>query len=68
MKTKHILLAVAFLLSASRIAFADRPLDRTETLQILEQLTSQPRKTWISAGTIEATREEYRAPRITELK
>ncbi|MHC4736036.1 MAG: cysteine peptidase family C39 domain-containing protein [Planctomycetota bacterium] len=67
MKTKHILLAVAFLLSASRIAFADRPLDRTEILQIFERLTSQPRKTWMPAGTIEATHEEYRASRKIDL-
>jgi len=66
MKTKHILLAVAFLLSVSCAAFADRELDRTETLQILEELTSQPRKTWIPAGVIEATHEEYRAPKITD--
>jgi len=66
MKTKHTLLAVAFLLSVSCAAFADRELDRTETLQILEGLTSQPKKTWIPAGVIEATREEYRAPKTTD--
>jgi len=66
MKTKHILLAVALLLSVSCAAFADRELDRTETLQILEELTSQPKKTWIPAGMIEATHEEYRAPKITD--
>jgi len=66
MKTKHILLAVALLLPISRAAFADRELDRAETLQIFERLTSQPRKAWIPAGTIEATREEYRAPKITD--
>jgi len=66
MKTKNILLAVVFLLSVSCAAFADRELDRTEILQIFQQLTSQPRKTWISAGTIEATREEYKAPKTTD--
>jgi len=66
MKTKNILLAVVFLLSVSCAAFADRELDRTETLQILQELTSQPKKTWIPAGTIEATREEYRAPKTTD--
>ncbi len=67
MKAKHILLAVALLLPISRAAFADRELDRTEILQILEELTSQPRKTWIPAGTIEATRKEYRAPKKTDV-
>jgi Tfp pilus assembly protein PilP len=66
MKKKHILLAVALFLSVSCIAFADRELYIMETLQILEQLTSQTRKTWIPAGTIEATHEEYRAPKTTD--
>ncbi len=66
MKTKNILLAVVFLLSVSCAAFADRELDRTEILQIFQQLTSQPKKTWIPAGTIEATREEYKAPKTTD--
>jgi len=67
MKTKHILLAVVLLLSVSYATFADRPLERTEILQIFQQLTNQPRKTWIPAGTIEARHEEYRAPKITDL-
>ncbi len=66
MKTKHIILAVVFLLSVSCVAFADRELDRTEILQIFERLTSQPKKTWIPAGVIEATHEEYRAPKTTD--
>ena len=66
MKTKNILLAVVFLLSVSCAAFADRELDRTEILQIFEELTSQPRRTWIPAGTIEATREEYKSPKTTD--
>ncbi len=67
MKTKQILLAVAFLLAVSCAAFADRELDRAEILQIFQKLTSQPKKTWIPAGTIEATHEEYRAPKITDM-
>jgi hypothetical protein len=66
MKTKRILLTVVFLLSVSSAAFADRDLSREEILQIFQQLTSQPRKTWIPEGTIEATREEYRAPKTTD--
>jgi hypothetical protein len=66
MKPKYILLVVAFLSFLSHTAFADRELDRTEILQIFQELTSQPKKTWIPAGTIEAAHEEYRAPKITD--
>jgi len=65
MKTKHVVLASLCLFLISGIAFGDRQLERAEILQILEKLTSQPTKTWISAGTIQATHEEYRAPKIT---
>jgi hypothetical protein len=41
----------------SGITFADRPLNRAEILQIFEQLTTHPRKTWTPAGTIEATNQ-----------
>ncbi len=67
MKAKHFVLAIILLLSVSCVTFADRQLDRAEILQIFEKLTSQPKKTWIPAGTIEATHEEYRAPKTTEL-
>ena len=67
MKTKHFLLTIILLLSVSCVAFADRQLERAEILQIFEKLTVQPRKTWIPAGTIEATHEEYRAPKTTDL-
>lgn len=67
MKTKHFLLTIVLSLSVSCVAFADRQLERAEILQIFEKLTAQPRKTWIHAGTIEATHEEYRAPKTTDL-
>lgn len=66
MKTKHYTLGVVFL-SFVGSAFADRPLGRAEILQIFQKLTSQPRSTWISAGTIGAERTEYRAPRTTDV-
>ncbi len=66
MKTRHFIVAIIFLLSAGSVAFADRTLERAEILQIFQQLTSQPRKTWIPAGTIRATHEEYRAPKTTD--
>jgi hypothetical protein len=65
MNTKQFLTALLLSLSISCIAFADRQLDRGEILQIFEKLTSQPRNTWISAGTIEAKHEEYRAPKAS---
>jgi len=67
MKTKHFVLTIVLSLSVSCVAFADRQLDRAEILQIFEKLTSQPRKTWIPAGTIEARHEEYRVPTTTNL-
>ena len=66
MKTKHAALAIVFSLFVNCVVFADRPLDRTEILQIFQTLTNQSRKTWIPAGTIEATREEYMAPKTTD--
>ena len=65
MNTKCFLLTGIFSLFVNCAVFADRPLDRAETLQIFQKLTSQPRKTWIPAGTIKATHEEYKAPKTT---
>jgi len=61
---KHILSAF-FVFCLACAAFADRELSRNEILQLFGQLTSQPRSTWIPAGTIEATRSEYKAPKVT---
>jgi hypothetical protein len=66
MRTRHFVLAILSSLSISCAAFADRQLDRAEILQIFQKLTSQPRKTWIPTGTIEATHEEYKAAKITD--
>ena len=66
MKTKHVVLVVIVLLCITCPAIADRPLDRTEILQVFQELTSQPRKAWITSGTIEASHEEYRAPKTTD--
>ncbi len=62
-KKTSILLTVLILCST---ALANRELERAEILQIFETLTSQPKKTWITSGTIEAMHEEYRTPRITD--
>ncbi|MGA1979870.1 MAG: cysteine peptidase family C39 domain-containing protein [Sedimentisphaerales bacterium] len=66
MKTRNFTPIALFLLCVSGVAFADRPLERTEVLQIFQKLTNQPRKTWIPAGTIEAAHEEYRAPKTMD--
>ena len=62
-KKTSILLTVLILCST---VLANRELERAEVLQIFETLTSQPKKTWIPSGTIEAMHEEYRTPRITD--
>jgi hypothetical protein len=67
MNTKQSVVSILIVFSIGSVALADRPLDRAEILRIFEKLTSQPRKTWIPAGTIEATHEEYRAPKTTDV-
>ena len=47
-------------------ALADRPLDRTEVVDVFKSLTDQPRRSWISTGTILANHEEYRAAKTTD--
>jgi len=58
---------IVIVLLGSGIAVADRPLERAELLQIFEQLTAHPRKTWIEAGTIEASHQEYAASTVTDV-
>jgi hypothetical protein len=45
---------------------ADRPLERSEILDLFENLTAQPGTTWISSGTIQAVHTEYGAPKTTD--
>ncbi len=63
---RHILSAFILIFCITCTAFADRDLSRAEILQLFGQLTSQPRETWIPAGTIEAMRSEYKAPKIMD--
>ncbi|MHC4116831.1 MAG: hypothetical protein ACYSWO_04920, partial [Planctomycetota bacterium] len=64
MRTATITLLIsAFLIGT---VHADRQLPEAEILQIFEVLTAQPRKTWISSGTIRATHEQFRASRTTD--
>jgi hypothetical protein len=64
---RHVVIIGALVQFIGSIAFADRPLNRTEILEIFQKLTSQPRKTWIPHGIIEATHQEYRAAKATDL-
>ena len=67
MNTRLFSRIIVIVLLGSGIAVADRPLERAELLQIFEQLTAQPRKTWIVAGTIEASHQEYVASTVTDV-
>ena len=64
MRTTMITLLISAFLTGT--VWADRSLENGEISQIFQTLTGQPRKTWISSGTISATHEEYRAPKTTD--
>ena len=66
MKLRVILSVFIFFALAAGAAEAERQLDGGEIEQILQQLTSQPKETWIPAGVIEAQHQEYRAAKITD--
>jgi len=66
MKARFFLPVVVLSLSLSAIASGQRTLQPDEILQVFNKLTSQPRNTWIPAGTIEATHREQREPKITD--
>ena len=61
MNTRICVTILAILQWTSTVSLADRLLDRSETLGILRTLTDAPYKTWISAGTLVARHEEYKA-------
>ena len=66
MKTKLFLVSLVLIFIFSSTCLADRVLDRSEVLQLLEQLTAQPKGTWIPAGRIESTHEKFRAAKTTD--
>jgi Tfp pilus assembly protein PilP len=66
MRTTMILLTVAAALCLSPTAWGQRTLSSGEIQQILQQVTSQPRNTWLPAGTIQAVHQEYSAPKTTD--
>jgi predicted double-glycine peptidase len=66
MKTRDITVLILVSLCLAATASADRILSKTEISTILGQVTDQPQKTWISAGTLQATHTEYHAPQTTD--
>jgi Tfp pilus assembly protein PilP len=66
MRTTKILLTVAAALCLSPTAWGQRTLSSGEIQQILQQVTSRPRNTWLPAGTIQAVHQEYSAPKTTD--
>jgi hypothetical protein len=65
MKTVNLLVATVASLCLSVVASGQQALSSTEIQQIVQQVTSQPRKTWITAGTIVATHQEHGAAKTT---
>lgn len=59
MMKKYSVLIIVILVLTGNIAFASRQLDATETLEIIQTLTSNPLSTWIPYGTIEAKHIGY---------
>ncbi len=57
---KKILIIYITLFVLNNFCYADRSLDRSEILKVLQLLTEQPRKTWITAGSIGADHFEYK--------
>jgi hypothetical protein len=66
MKRKSIITLVLVFIFCATLCFGDRQLERSEVVQLLEQLTNQLRDTWIPQGTIKAVHEKYRAPKIVD--
>jgi hypothetical protein len=66
MSIKVIIGCIVISLLLCSNTFADRQLNKTEINLLFQELTKNPRTTWIKSGTIEAVQEEYRAPKVTE--
>jgi hypothetical protein len=66
MRDLHAVLIMVLSLALGVTASADRVLSPTETADIIAKATNQARSAWITAGTIEATHQEYRAAPVTD--
>ncbi len=65
MKT-HLLLIIILTLLLTVPTYADRAMTQSESQGVVQTLAGSPALTWISAGTIVATHEEFRAARTTD--
>ena len=65
MNTKRLLSPVILSLFLTVAVSGQRTLSPDEIRQIFQKVTSEPRKTWLPAGTIEATHQEYVAAKTT---
>jgi peptidase C39-like protein len=66
MKCAYVTLVALVTLCAATVTNGQRTLAKTETLEIIDKLTSQRPTTWLPAGTIEAKHQEFRAARVTD--
>jgi len=66
MKARILLHTAVLSLFLPAMALGQRTLPSDEISLIFQHLTSQPRKTWIPAGTIQATHHEYVAAKVTD--
>lgn len=66
MKGYYLIFSLITSLIFPSLAQADRTLQRTEILRILENLTDNPTKTWITSGEITARHYQYSAPKTLD--
>ena len=66
MKATTVLFVAAAFLCLTSAVLGQQALDEAQVQGILDQLTSQPRNTWISAGTIRGTHYQEGGPRVTD--
>lgn len=65
MRTHTVTIAILVIICTVGVASAQRTLEKSEALDILDKLASQRPTTWLPAGTIQARHERYRAARVT---
>lgn len=65
MKSVSFLWLIVASLGLSTGAWGQQTLSNSEIQKIVQQVTSQPRKTWITVGAIAATHQEYGAAKVT---
>ena len=65
MAKTHLPLTIALVFCLGATALADRALERSEVLAILQKLTASPTTTWIRAGTIQASHYEDQQAKTT---